>query len=200
MIPQPFRRVRWRAAAPLRGRVACGSWWRCINGSRPWRRPPPARRRTRATLRAAIETILAGYTAARVMGSKRTTTTSLRAGAPGWRSPGWTPCVDDRPVTPRTGKAVEVQALWINALWVGGHFDPRWRHACERALESFAARVLERRTRLPLRRGRRGINDPESSMPRCDPTRSSRSAVLPLALLDGERARAVVATRSSVSS
>src|SRR5262245_17698262 len=95
---------------------------------------------TRARLRAAIETILDGHTRGTRHGIEADGDDLLRAGAPGVALTGMDACVDDRPVTPRAGKPVEVQALWINALWVGGHFDPRWRHACERALESFAAR------------------------------------------------------------
>lgn len=33
--------------------------------------------------------------------------------------------VDDWVVTPRIGKPVEVQALWLNALWIGGSFSER---------------------------------------------------------------------------
>jgi predicted glycogen debranching enzyme len=146
---------------------------------------------TRATLRAAIETILEGYTRGTRHGIEADDDDLLRAGAPGVALTWMDACVDDRPVTPRTGKAVEVQALWINALWVGGHFDPRWRHACERALESFAARFWN---------GERGclydVVDVDQRPGELDATLRPNQIFavggLPLALLDGERARAVV--------
>jgi glycogen debranching enzyme len=43
-------------------------------------------------------------------------------------------------VTPRIGKPVEVQALWLNALWIGGKHNDRWRTLFERAHSSFQAR------------------------------------------------------------
>lgn len=44
------------------------------------------------------------------------------------------------PVTPRNGKPVEINALWINALWIGSHVDRRWRPLFEAALASFQSR------------------------------------------------------------
>ena len=55
--------------------------------------------------------------------------------------------VDDVPVTPRAGKAVEINALWINALrtasWLGakaGGSDQRWSALADQAAASFGAR------------------------------------------------------------
>ena len=72
--------------------------------------------------------------------------------------------VDGWVVTPRRGKAVEINALWYNALklmegWVGetrgdAAARPYARHA-EQARQSFNAAVLVRRRGLSLRRGRR---------------------------------------------
>ena len=39
--------------------------------------------------------------------------------------------------TPRIGKAVEVQALWLNALWLRRAGNPRWAELFERARTSF---------------------------------------------------------------
>jgi glycogen debranching enzyme len=43
-------------------------------------------------------------------------------------------------VTPRIGKPVEVQALWINAMRIGSLQSDRWGAAARRASESFAER------------------------------------------------------------
>jgi glycogen debranching enzyme len=48
--------------------------------------------------------------------------------------------VGDRVITPRIGKPVEVQALWINALRIGAKLSPRWAPLCEQARESFVRR------------------------------------------------------------
>jgi predicted glycogen debranching enzyme len=94
----------------------------------------------RVLLRAAIQTILEAYTRGTRHGIEADDDDLLRAGEPGVALTWMDARHGDREVTPRVGKPVEVEALWINALWVGGAFDPRWRHACERALESFGAR------------------------------------------------------------
>ncbi|MFO1512875.1 MAG: amylo-alpha-1,6-glucosidase [Verrucomicrobiota bacterium] len=40
-------------------------------------------------------------------------------------------------VTPRAGKPVEVQALWLNALRIASEFEDRWFEVYERGLKSF---------------------------------------------------------------
>jgi predicted glycogen debranching enzyme len=45
--------------------------------------------------------------------------------------------VGGRVVTPRIGKPVEVQALWINALRIAGSWDSRWLAPLARATASF---------------------------------------------------------------
>jgi predicted glycogen debranching enzyme len=48
--------------------------------------------------------------------------------------------VGDWVVTPRIGKPVEIQALWLNALKIAEQFSPRWSRTYERGLESFRRR------------------------------------------------------------
>jgi predicted glycogen debranching enzyme len=146
---------------------------------------------TRTTLRAAIETILEGYTRGTRHGIEADDDDLLRSGAPGLALTWMDASVDGRPVTPRTGKAVEVQALWINTLWVGGHFDPRWRHACERALESFAARFWNEE-RCCLYDVVDADHVPGAVDATLRPNQIFAVGGLPLPLLHGERARAVV--------
>ncbi len=49
--------------------------------------------------------------------------------------------VNGREITPRIGKPVEVQALWVNALAAGSAISHRWRPWTSRARHSFGASV-----------------------------------------------------------
>src|SRR5207247_2771462 len=51
--------------------------------------------------------------------------------------------VGDWVVTPRIGKPVEVQALWLNALCIGSGFSERWAALHARARRAFAARFWD---------------------------------------------------------
>jgi predicted glycogen debranching enzyme len=64
----------------------------------------------------------------------------LAAGVPGLQLTWMDARVGDRVVTPRIGKPVEVQALWINALAIAGERDPKWLDMQQRAQASFTAR------------------------------------------------------------
>jgi predicted glycogen debranching enzyme len=91
-------------------------------------------------LRDAIESIVSGYTNGTRYGIRCGHDGLLAAGVPGVQLTWMDAKVGDWVVTPRVGKPVEVQALWINALAVAGRFKARWRSAIERARESFARR------------------------------------------------------------
>ncbi len=45
--------------------------------------------------------------------------------------------IGDWVVTPRIGKPVEIQALWLNALKIASRFSPGWKRHFERGLKSF---------------------------------------------------------------
>jgi len=67
----------------------------------------------------------------------------LRAGTPGMQLTWMDAKVGDRVVTPRIGKPVEVQALWINALRIAalhGWGGRDWNRQAAQAQKSFAAR------------------------------------------------------------
>ena len=72
----------------------------------------------------------------------------LRQGAEGWALTWMDARIDGQPVTPRSGKPVEVNALWIRTLAVAARLarTPEKRDAyaslAERARESFAARFV----------------------------------------------------------
>lgn len=64
----------------------------------------------------------------------------LAAGEPGVQLTWMDAKVGDFVVTPRAGKPVEVQALWINALRIGGAIDARFAGWAEEAEASFNSR------------------------------------------------------------
>ncbi len=70
----------------------------------------------------------------------------LTQGAPGVALTWMDARIDGRPVTPRAGKAVEVNALWIEALAVAGELAGRTGHDASRA------RALEARARAGFAR------------------------------------------------
>jgi glycogen debranching enzyme len=99
--------------------------------------------------------------------------------------------VGDWVVTPRIGKPVEVQALWINALRIAGKRSARWAALASHAEASFAERfwndtrgflfdVVDVDHRV-------GVNDGTLR-----PNQIFAVGGLPFPLLDGERARRVV--------
>jgi predicted glycogen debranching enzyme len=62
----------------------------------------------------------------------------LACGEPGVQLTWMDAKVGDRVITPRVGKPVEIQALWIHALRLGAQISHRWRRTLERAERSFA--------------------------------------------------------------
>ena len=72
----------------------------------------------------------------------------LRAGVPGVQLTWMDAKVGDWVVTPRIGKPVEVQALWVNALAIAGHWQngDRWVGRAVRARDSVVALFPDRAT------------------------------------------------------
>jgi predicted glycogen debranching enzyme len=77
-------------------------------------------------LRAAVEAILAGYNEGTRFGIRADRDGLLSAGEPGQQLTWMDARVDGREITPRIGKPVEIQALWLNALAIGAKFSRRW--------------------------------------------------------------------------
>jgi predicted glycogen debranching enzyme len=95
-----------------------------------------------ARLQAACIAILEGYAGGTRFGIGMDTDGLMRAGAPEMQLTWMDAKVGDWVVTPRRGKPVEVQALWINALriaaaWTNG---ARWAATADLATKSFLAR------------------------------------------------------------
>jgi glycogen debranching enzyme len=100
-------------------------------------------------LRTACVAILDGYTAGTRFGIAADPADGLlRAGVPGVQLTWMDAKVGDRVITPRIGKPVEVQALWINALAIAGRWPDgdRWVTPAVRARDSFVALFCDRAT------------------------------------------------------
>jgi predicted glycogen debranching enzyme len=94
----------------------------------------------RARLENAVQQILEGYAAGTRYGIRADADGLLAAGEPGVQLTWMDAKVGDRVITPRIGKPVDVQALWVNALWVGAQFDTQWTALLERGRRSFSDR------------------------------------------------------------
>ncbi len=94
-------------------------------------------------LRAACEAILEGYAAGTRFRIGADADGLLRAGVPGVQMTWMDAKIGDHVVTPRIGKPVEVQALWINALHIAAPWSTRWSDLEARARLAFAARFAD---------------------------------------------------------
>ena len=94
----------------------------------------------RAALEAAVDAILTGYSKGTRFGIREDEDGLLAAGVPGVQLTWMDARVGDREITPRIGKPVEIQALWLNALWLAGRRTPKWRTIFARGEAAFAQR------------------------------------------------------------
>ena len=91
-------------------------------------------------LRAAIEAILAGYNAGTRFGIRADRDGLLSAGEHGQQLTWMDARVDGHEITPRIGKPIEIQALWLNALAVGAKFSARWETLFEKGRAAFESK------------------------------------------------------------
>jgi predicted glycogen debranching enzyme len=146
---------------------------------------------TTAQLQRAVDLILTGYSGGTRFQIKADADGLLAAGVPGVQLTWMDAKVGDHVITPRIGKPVEVQALWINALWVGQSISDGWKPLFTKASEAFADRFWN------LEKGelydvvdvdhRARVNDPL-----CRPNQIFAIGGLPLTLLSADRAQQVV--------
>jgi predicted glycogen debranching enzyme len=115
----------------------------------------------------------------------------LASGAPGVALTWMDARVDGQPVTPRAGKPVEVQALWLNALHLAKDRHPDWRALFERGLRSFGDRFW-----FPAGGYLYDVVDVDGTPGSADeslrPNQIFAVGGLPLQILSKERARSVV--------
>jgi predicted glycogen debranching enzyme len=147
----------------------------------------------RAALEPAIDDIVAGYFRGTRHGIGCAPDGLLAAGEPGVQLTWMDARIGDEVVTPRIGKPVEIQALWINALAIAGQREPRWHELAERATAAFRTRFWD-----DARGQLHDVVDcdhvPGTFDATCRPNMIFAVGGLPLALLEGDRARAVVDT------
>ncbi|MGH6798154.1 MAG: amylo-alpha-1,6-glucosidase, partial [Roseiarcus sp.] len=93
-----------------------------------------------ARLPQAVEAILDGYSRGTRHGIALDPDGLVRAGEPGVQLTWMDAKIGDRVVTPRIGKPVEIQALWINALRIAGRWSKRRSQTERAACASFRAR------------------------------------------------------------
>ena len=88
-------------------------------------------------LRAAVEAILAGFNEGTRFGIRADRDGLLSAGEHGQQLTWMDARVDGREITPRIGKPVEIQALWLNALAIGAKFSARWQSLFDKGRAAF---------------------------------------------------------------
>ena len=142
-------------------------------------------------LHGAIEAILSGYAAGTRFGIRADSDGLLAAGEPGVPLTWMDAKVGDWVVTPRIGKPVEIQALWINALRIAGSFAARWKDLEGRASESFAARFWNGRD-VCLYDVVDVDHRPGTEDSSFRPNQIFAVGGLPHALVEGDRARRIV--------
>jgi predicted glycogen debranching enzyme len=91
-------------------------------------------------LSAAVEAILTGYNGGTRFGIRADNDGLLAAGEPGQQLTWMDARVDGREITPRIGKPVEIQALWLNALAIGAKFSGRWETLFEKGRAAFESK------------------------------------------------------------
>ncbi len=154
-----------------------------------------ARRRVwsadRETLVGAVEAILEGYSRGTRFGIRADSDGLLAAGVSGVQLTWMDAKVGDWVVTPRVGKPVEVQALWVNALKIGARYSARWSDLARTAAASFAARFWNEKGGFLY-----DVVDCGHAAGTFDarfrPNQIFAVGGLPFALLEGDRARRVV--------
>jgi predicted glycogen debranching enzyme len=151
---------------------------------------PPARDE-RERLEAAVEAILEGFAKGTRFGIRVDEDGLVAAGEPGVQLTWMDAKVGDWVVTPRIGKPVEVQALWVNALHLAGRRSARWGRLAARAGASFAERFWNEPGGClhdVVDAGHR----PGAVDASLRPNQILAVGGLPVALVEGERARRIV--------
>ena len=115
----------------------------------------------------------------------------LKCGEPGMQLTWMDVKIGDHVVTPRIGKPVEVQALWLNALHAARAWSPKWKPHFERGLSSFTQRFWNESERSLY-----DVVDVDHQPGVCDdsirPNQIFAVGGLPLSILEKKQARQVV--------
>jgi predicted glycogen debranching enzyme len=148
-------------------------------------------RRDQNTLWDTVEAILDGYARGTRYGIRLDEDGLLATGEPDVQLTWMDVKVDGQVLSPRVGKPVEVEALWLNALWLCRDAAPRWADLFARGCESFRTRFWNEAKGCLY-----DVIDCDHQAGRTDatfrPNQIFAVGGLPFALLEGERARRVV--------
>ncbi len=147
--------------------------------------------RERMQLLASVDAILTGYSKGARYRIHCGEDGLIAAGEPGVQLTWMDAKVGDWVVTPRIGKPVEIQALWLNALKLASEIDDKWNMEYERGRGSFLARFWDE-TRGCLY----DVVDCDHVAGKIDralrPNQVFAIGGLPHALIEGPRARRIV--------
>ncbi len=139
----------------------------------------------------AIDSILTGYTQGTRFNIRADEDGLLAAGKEGVQLTWMDAKVGDWVVTPRIGKPVEIQALWLNALWVGSNYSPRWQPLLDSGLAAFQNRFWNKERQCLY-----DVIDLDHQPGKTDaslrPNQLFAVGGLPLQLLKGEQAKLIV--------
>jgi predicted glycogen debranching enzyme len=145
----------------------------------------------REALETAIRRIVDGYASGTRFGIRMDNDGLLAAGVPGVQLTWMDARVGNHVITPRVGKPVEIQALWLNALAIALRLDPRWHDAYDRGRAAFVTRFFNEDSG-----GLADVVDVDHVRGTrddvCRPNQILAVGGLPLILLDRARARRVV--------
>ncbi len=154
-------------------------------------RPGAASAADERLLTAAVLAILDGYARGTRHGIRADRDGLLACGEPGWQLTWMDARADGREVTPRIGKPVEVQALWLNALRIAAAWDDRLRAPHDAGRRAFAERFWNEQTAALF-----DVVDVDHVSGTTDaafrPNQVLAVGGLPFPVLDGERARRMV--------
>jgi predicted glycogen debranching enzyme len=144
------------------------------------------------TLQNAIEQILEGYSRGTRFGIRMDGDGLLACGVPGMQLTWMDAKVGDWVVTPRIGKPVEIQALWLNAMKISSLFSKGWTQHFQRGLKSFREKFWNEKDGFLY-----DVIDVDHQTGKIDvslrPNQIFAVGGLPFQLLDGRQAARVVA-------
>src|SRR5258708_7173966 len=139
----------------------------------------------------AILAILEGYSKGTRFGIRMDDDGLLAAGERGVQLTWMDAKVGEWVVTPRAGKPVEIQALWLNALKIASQFAPQWEAVFQRGLKSFLDKFWNEKAGCLY-----DVIDANHRAGEVDaafrPNQIFAVGGLPFQLLEGERAERVV--------
>jgi predicted glycogen debranching enzyme len=147
----------------------------------------------RETLLAACDAILEGYSRGTRFGIRADADGLLACGQPGVQLTWMDAKVGDWVVTPRVGKPVEVQALWLNALALASERQKSWQLLFVRGLTAFHDRFWNEEKSC-LYDVVDVDHQPGTTDGRVRPNQVFTLGGLPLQLVDGIRARRMMET------